>query len=107
MASSEFSQLDLILLHVLQRVGNLPGKKAMQKLVYFLKESGLDIRFQFQWDKYGPYSAELATYADDLVAEGLFESQSRTFPLGGEEGSGKQFVFSLTKKAKEIISKHG
>jgi uncharacterized protein YwgA len=37
------------------------GKLDMQKSLYFMKELGYSIPFNFRWVKLGPYSHELAS----------------------------------------------
>ncbi len=104
MAVSELDHLDTILLFSFKRFESIPGKKALQKLVYLLKESGLSINFEFQWDKYGPYSPELATYVEDLVAEGLMESEAKKVLVTSEEDRGVQYSFRLKDRATELLS---
>jgi uncharacterized protein len=104
MLASQLDHLDAILLSSFSRMNVIPGKKALQKYVYFLKESGLDIDFKFQWDKWGPYSSELATYVDDLVAEELLDSQEERVPFGNRmESKGIQYNFSITQKAQKLL----
>src|SRR6266480_5942328 len=104
MLPADLDPFDLTLLYTLKRSGTLPGKKAIQKLVYFLKEVGLPVRFRFQWDKFGPYSQELAYYIDDLVAEGLVKSSPTTIRLPQHQAEGVQYNFSVTEKGGEILS---
>lgn len=44
------------------------GKKALQKLVYFLQEAGIPLGCTFSMHLYGPYSNEVAQEYDELVA---------------------------------------
>ena len=104
MAVSELDQLDSILLSSFKRFETIPGRKALQKLVYFLKESGLPINFEFQWDRFGPYSPELATYVEDLVAEGLMESGTKKLFAPAAGDSGVQYNFRLRPRASQILS---
>jgi|SRR5205809_1251266 len=104
MAVSILDHLDTILLSSFKRFETIPGKKALQKLVYFLKESGLNIGFEFQWDRFGPYSPELATYVEDLVAEGLMESEAKKVLVASEEDRGVQYNFRLKERATELLS---
>ena len=103
MPNPESDPFDGILLYTLKRAGTLPGKKVFQKLVYFLKEAGLPVRFRFMWDKWGPYSQELAYYIDDLVAEGLVKSSTTTAPLHREGTQGIQYNYSITTKGSENV----
>lgn len=104
MAVSELDHLDTILLSSFKRLDTIPGKKSLQKLVYFLKESGLGISFEFQWDKFGPYSPELATYTEDLVAEGLMESEAKRVFATSDEDRGVQYNFRLGSRANDLLS---
>lgn len=54
MAVSALDHLDTILLSSLKRIETIPGKKALQKLMYSLNEFRLGINFEFQMDKFGP-----------------------------------------------------
>jgi uncharacterized protein YwgA len=104
MAVSELDHLDTVLLFSFKRFETIPGKKALQKLVYFLKESGLGVDFEFHWDKFGPYSPELATYVEDLVAEGLMESETKKVFTTTEEDKGVQYNFRLRQRASQLLS---
>jgi uncharacterized protein YwgA len=105
MLASELDHLDAILLSAFSWMKRIPGKKALQKYVYFLKESRLDVDFKFQWDKWGPYSSELATYVDDLVAEELLDSEEEKVPFGGRiESRGIQYNFSVTPRAEKLLA---
>jgi len=104
MAVWALDHLDAILLCSFKRIETIPGKKALQKLVYFLKESGLGINFEFQWDKFGPYSPELATYTEDLVAEGLMKSEAKRLFATSDEDRGVQYNFRLGTRANQLLS---
>src|SRR2546426_4520021 len=106
MLNPELDPMDGIVLYTLNRSGTLPGKKVVQKLVYLLKQAGLPLRFRFQWDKWGPYSQELAYYVDDLVAEGLVKSVPTTVRLPSEGTEGVQYNFTLSDKGKEALSQY-
>lgn len=43
-----------------QTLTTLEGRVAFQKRVYMLQQLGLDLKYQFSWDVYGPYSRQLA-----------------------------------------------
>src|SRR6266478_2190189 len=105
MQNPELDPFDGILLYTLGRSGTLPGKKVIQKLVYFLKEAGLPVRFRFRWDRWGPYSQDLAYYVDDLVAEGLLKSVPIPVRFAHEGTRGVQYNYSLTGKGSETVPK--
>src|SRR2546427_2145184 len=104
MQSFQPDPADLVVLHTLRRSGTLTGKKSIQKLLYFMKESGIDLKFKFQWYKFGPYSDDFAYYLDDLVAEGLVEAQASTVPLPGEDLAGVQYNFKLAPRGEAFVS---
>ena len=103
--ASDIDRVDAIMLSAFSRMNRIPGKKALQKFVYFLKESGLDLSFKFQWDKWGPFSGELATYVDDLVAEGFLESHPEPVPFGNRlDSAGIQYNFTVSPRTKSLLS---
>ena len=56
---------------LIRRVGTIHGKKALQKLVYFLQEGeGVALGLPFQMYHYGPYSLELESIVEELEFEG-------------------------------------
>ena len=57
-----------ILKYLIQSLGKQEGvsKIVIQKLVYFLSESGLPLHYYFEPQKYGPFSVQLAQDLDDL-----------------------------------------
>lgn len=46
------------------------GKVDMQKSLYFMKELGLLVPFNYRWSKLGPYSYELANVLEQLTTQG-------------------------------------
>lgn len=64
--------------YIVNRLGKINGKKALQKIVYFAsKIVGLDYHYKMYW--YGPFSKELAELLDYLMIQGLvkIEEQNR------------------------------
>jgi len=59
------------ILYAIKRFGSIPGKKALQKIMYFanLKTQ----MYSFQWNKFGPYSEELKYALDDYILEELID----------------------------------
>src|SRR5262249_49914581 len=57
--------------------GKLVGRTRLQKSVYLLKLSGIDLGFDFDYHYYGPYSEELAVAARDAEALDLIEVEWR------------------------------
>ncbi|MEM2130765.1 MAG: hypothetical protein QXZ70_09225 [Candidatus Bathyarchaeia archaeon] len=55
---------------------NVLGKVDLQKTIYLAKRLGAFVPFNFRWNILGPYSSELAHYANHLVIEGLLKYSS-------------------------------
>jgi uncharacterized protein YwgA len=58
------------------------GKVDLQKSLYFAKELGLSVPFNFRWSKIGPYSYELANVIDRLVNQGYLEYRGNYVLVG-------------------------
>jgi uncharacterized protein len=59
---------------------NVPylGRTALQKIVYFLKALGVPMRYSFDIHHYGPYSDQITSDLDLLMADGIVEDRSPT-----------------------------
>ena len=63
----------------------IDGKVDMQKSLYFMKELGYNVPFNFRWSKLGPYSYELSnilnrlTLQKYLIYTGRYELDDRHF----------------------------
>lgn len=57
--------------------GTIVGKTRLQKTVYLLKSSGIDLGFDFDYHHYGPYSEDLSIASNDAVALGLLNVEWR------------------------------
>ncbi len=63
----------------------IDGKVDMQKSLYFMKELGYTVPFNFRWSKFGPYSYELANIVARLTLQkyltytGRYELDDRHF----------------------------
>lgn len=53
------------------------GKVDMQKSLYFMKELGYIVPFNYRWVKLGPYSHELSTVLERLTAQGYLRYTGR------------------------------
>lgn len=63
------------ILELLGALGEISGRKKLQKIVYILNSQGHDISFDFRYHQYGPYSAELQSELNRLAASGLVSEQ--------------------------------
>jgi len=85
------------MLRAIRRFGSIPGKKALQKVMYFANlENPL---FSFEWNKFGPYSEELKyTFDAALMAE-----QIDVEPEELMTRKGQQFNMKLSQQGQRLI----
>jgi len=62
-----------VLMYVVKRLGCVRGKKALQKIMYFIKEFAVRLSYRFRWWLFGPFSRELYDDIDLLVSLGLLK----------------------------------
>jgi len=66
-------ETDYLLLNLFNITGKIEGRKKLQKTVYLLGCSGLDMPLDYEYHYYGPYSSQLQEEVDYLVDHGLLE----------------------------------
>jgi len=64
--------------------GQLVGKTRLQKSAYFLEAKGLGFGIDFSYYRYGPYSEDLANFADDAKNSGLIDIEWKTSSDGAK-----------------------
>jgi hypothetical protein len=74
----------------------IPGRKAIQKLVYFCKEMGIPLTCSYRMYLYGPYSNEVAQVAQELLADRVISEDGGGFVAGPNcatylDGNKKEF----------------
>lgn len=69
---------DAAMLYAIKKFKVVPGKKALQKILYFanIKTDA----FSFQWNNFGPYSEELNFLFEDAAIDGVIEVTPKSFP---------------------------
>jgi uncharacterized protein YwgA len=79
----------------------IDGATKFQKLV-FLSQEETDVGspFEYQADKYGPFSPELHATLDDLEDRGLIKKEIRSNRSGNEK-----YVYHLTSAGSTVIKK--
>jgi uncharacterized protein YwgA len=65
----------LEVLRLINALGEVHGRKKLQKLVYILQSRGYGFPEHFGYLHYGPYSSGLAAEVDALVSSGLVSQQ--------------------------------
>jgi uncharacterized protein YwgA len=63
--------------YIIQKIGALyegvPGKKALQKLVFLMQKKGLDLGYDYGLHFYGPYSGSLDAETMSLCMDGVVD----------------------------------
>jgi uncharacterized protein YwgA len=63
--------------------GRVVGKTRLQKIAFLLEVAGLGEGFAFQYRRFGPFSEELATAAQDAGLLGLMDEHENRASWGG------------------------
>jgi len=63
------------LMRLVEVVGEVTGRKKMQKMVYIAKKMKIDFEERFQFHMFGPYSEELTLRVDELCNLGLLDER--------------------------------
>lgn len=84
------------LLKLFEVTGYIEGRKKLQKTVYLLQSMGVPFDMKFKYYHYGPYSADLQSQINMLVAYELID----------ESNHGDTYIYKITEKGKEFITKY-
>jgi len=82
-------------LALLAALGEVRGRKKLQKIAFLLQHWGTDLQSRFTYHFYGPYSADLQALVQELAAQELLQ----------EERTKGQFVYRITEKGREFVAK--
>lgn len=82
-------------LSLLAVLGEVRGRKKLQKIVFLLQHWGTDLHCRFTYHFYGPYAADLQVLMQELAAQDLLR----------EERDKGQFVYRITDKGRAFIAK--
>ena len=100
----------LIVKQFRQHVSGYLGRTAIQKLCYFSRELGVPFSYRFSIYHYGPYSDDLATAIDYMLAERVLRDQSpdpqrySNFALGPNGDELLSRHIDTVRKAEPVIS---
>ncbi len=90
-----------VVLKALDRFGQIQGKKALQKILYFVN-LGRKV-FLYQWNSYGPYSEEVKYMSEGMVIDGQIRIEPRSLSTPGRT----QFNMVLTEDGKKHLASIG
>ncbi|MCR1962859.1 hypothetical protein NSA28_04415 [Clostridium perfringens] len=95
--------------YVIENYGPIKGKKAFQKIFYFLTEKGIPTNLKYSLYHYGPYSAELdvqSNYFETIGAISIFKEGTGYLIEDGiftEVYATSKEISMYTKKIDEIV----
>lgn len=87
--------LQTLVSYLVDKKGQIPGKKAFQKYMYFLDAKGVPTPLSFRIHHFGPYSSELDYATDNLEIEGAIAVS--------QNSGGSGFVIQPGIKSKDLI----
>lgn len=90
-------------------LGEVKGKKAFQKLVYFAQVLGIPLEKAFSMHYYGPYSQEVADEMNELISQGYLNNipGSYSYFLSTSTGDKPIVPEDYSAQFKELIKKFG
>ncbi len=97
------SGVDVLPLAFLYTDGQRPieGITRFQKLVFLAqKETNLAEEYEFEADKFGPFSQDLYDSIDELEKRGLIEEREQRTP-----GGNTKYIYSLTDDGREVVQR--
>src|SRR5579863_10451358 len=88
------------------------GKTQVQKLVYFVQDSGVPLEYKYEIYHYGPYSFELSHELSSLDSLGVLNVESDPSGFGFDISAGKFAVRfhlepSYQKKVEKVLAEFG
>ena len=98
------SNTELLILLLNYLPGNeMSGRTRFQKMVFLLKEAGVNFKYNFISYLYGPYSASLQNDIDLLTKFGIFKEIKENITFN--TFSGEKYKYILTDKGKALVKK--
>ncbi|MCB1100475.1 MAG: hypothetical protein KDN22_33235 [Verrucomicrobiae bacterium] len=75
-----------------------PGRKRLQKVVFFLQQAGCDLQCHYTLHHFGPYSRDVADTCDEMVAAGLVEE------TGGPKKGSMLYAYKLKPEILKLVN---
>ncbi|MDY0394269.1 YwgA family protein [Virgibacillus halophilus] len=79
------------------QVGEVTGRKKLQKMIYILQSSGVPFEEKYQFHFYGPYSEELSLRMEELCNLGFVAEMKE------EKSSYIQYHYCLTDQGQDFL----
>ncbi|QQE74274.1 YwgA family protein [Brevibacillus composti] len=88
------------IIRLIEIVGEVSGRKKLQKMVYIAKQLDIDFDERFEFHMYGPYSEELTLRVDELCNMGLLDEQVET------KGAIHMYRYTLNDTGRDFLRFH-
>lgn len=86
------------LMKVLRELGQVAGRKKLQKIVFISQKAGMPMDEDFDYYLYGPYSESLSNKLGELSALGLLVEEKMHLSSGYQ-----QYSYTLSPKGHELV----
>lgn len=86
------------LMRVIGELGQVAGRKKLQKIVFISQKAGLSLDEDFDYYLYGPYSESLSNKLGELCTLGLLTEDKKYLYSGYQ-----QYSYKLSSKGKELM----
>ncbi|MBP1933974.1 YwgA family protein [Ammoniphilus resinae] len=84
-------------LYLLDTLGEIVGRKKLQKMVYISQKLKFDFNQRFQFHFYGPYSEELTVMTEELCELGFIEENQQ------DKGNYSVYQYAITEKGRDFL----
>lgn len=88
------------IIRLIEVVGEVSGRKKLQKMVYIAKYLKIDFDERFEFHMYGPYSEELTLRVDELCNMGLVDEHMES------KGAIQLYRYSLNEVGRDFLRFH-
>ncbi|MGM9925837.1 MAG: YwgA family protein [Bacillus sp. (in: firmicutes)] len=85
------------IIHAIASVGEIAGRKKLQKMIYIAKKISFPFQEKFQFHFYGPYSEELTLRVEELCEMGYLHEMKE------KKGGYYQYCYSPSKAGEEFL----
>lgn len=85
------------ILSFFSQVGEVTGRKKLQKMIYILQSSGVPFEEKYQFHFYGPYSEELSLRVEELCNLGFVAEVKE------EKSSYIQYRYQMTDEGEDFL----
>jgi uncharacterized protein YwgA len=105
------NNIDIVVAYMICKQQKIYGKVALQKILYFIKESGVPIEADYFMHIFGPFSLDVASRYHIFIAKGILKKEPETwgesFVKGenceGIDKAGQDFLNSYRKRIDSVL----